>query len=990
MSAIRQKFLPKHQVLILRCYPRFQRGANVEVKPNSSELSYLLFYASSRRSKLPKVGAFLVKKTSSDIYRNRQGNVQVTLQILRALIESCSRDLPIFSSFVLQVLHDVLHSHHVALLESSVPTFEAFCNHYDVAQLAADPEHIKQFDDILNRYAQFASHNHAPAGKAPPSTNIAVRNRKAGMQAIKSLVSAESFAADNGRQLRVLVPVILENIYSDTPGLLLRLKSRELSQDERERNQRERARPGTNASYADDKSDADPIDALGTAEDADERALEDVAVLAMQCLRQVSAMDAPLQIRVATQCAVVFLTKHNQTQNPSGGQATTNSTLEHWAIELFQEVSNWSSVQTRFIVLVTLTDALTRSPIAEGALNDQLLLVRIIGSLLRSDTTFIGLSVNDVLIGFVNHILLLLQLGGQDSGVKPHRQQPTTHGLLDVSSEPSTERSPSTDHATETENTSKASPLRVLLLDELSGAIGDLATHIYYADQIGEMVGALLLRLKPPIAVVSSPTVAIENPSVTAEAIAESGNLQEDVTTDPYFSFGTARALALAAIKNIIEVSNSQRKDGQGAINRNRVPTSTWNGTQWLLCDPSGKVRKAYVDALITWMTFELDKSNLRVSQEQSKRARSTKHHDHQGNGSAIAKRALSNASKRSISNLRAHSNFLQLLTLAIHDNALQFAESEPDMLLLHLLLVSSIQKLGVNSVRHGLPMIFRLQEEIPNLESVSAKDAIGTLVHGYFWALSDVFDFDTRSIGRDIANEISRRSQLGLWRGQISVPALPVNEIRDPSDTPPRPHETTPRERTHALNPLTARTELVECINDAYFGSLLSPPSSPPTSPSRGRPMSSRSSSHKPPVFVTPTDQKLPQDILDQLLRPWSREECIAEADQKVAVARSSSVANSRSGSGSGREKTSGYLSPNGAVNVAESPGRSKIQNVSEIDLTRLGSTAGRQSVRVQELQRILETGQPARFAYRFSQPVPTSDADSDSMVSADVSSIT
>lgn len=74
MSSIRQKFRPKHQVLILKCYPRFQRN-NVDVKPNSSELSYLLFYASTRRSKLPKVGAFLEKKTASDIYRNRQGYV---------------------------------------------------------------------------------------------------------------------------------------------------------------------------------------------------------------------------------------------------------------------------------------------------------------------------------------------------------------------------------------------------------------------------------------------------------------------------------------------------------------------------------------------------------------------------------------------------------------------------------------------------------------------------------------------------------------------------------------------------------------------------------------------------------------------------------------------------------------------------------------------------------------------------------------------------
>lgn len=72
MNALQQKCRPKHQVLVLKCYPRTAKGA-VDVKPNSSELSYLLFYAQSRRSKIQKVGSFLEKKTASDVYRQRIG-----------------------------------------------------------------------------------------------------------------------------------------------------------------------------------------------------------------------------------------------------------------------------------------------------------------------------------------------------------------------------------------------------------------------------------------------------------------------------------------------------------------------------------------------------------------------------------------------------------------------------------------------------------------------------------------------------------------------------------------------------------------------------------------------------------------------------------------------------------------------------------------------------------------------------------------------------
>ena len=74
MHAIRQSCRPKHQVLILKCYPKFQKNV-VDVKPNSSELSYLLYYASTRRSKVQKVGAFLEKRTAHDVWRSKIGYV---------------------------------------------------------------------------------------------------------------------------------------------------------------------------------------------------------------------------------------------------------------------------------------------------------------------------------------------------------------------------------------------------------------------------------------------------------------------------------------------------------------------------------------------------------------------------------------------------------------------------------------------------------------------------------------------------------------------------------------------------------------------------------------------------------------------------------------------------------------------------------------------------------------------------------------------------
>lgn len=73
MNAVRQSCRPKHQVLVLKCYPKVPKNSSNDAKPNSSELSYLLYYASTRRSKLQKVGDFIEKRTASDVWKGHIG-----------------------------------------------------------------------------------------------------------------------------------------------------------------------------------------------------------------------------------------------------------------------------------------------------------------------------------------------------------------------------------------------------------------------------------------------------------------------------------------------------------------------------------------------------------------------------------------------------------------------------------------------------------------------------------------------------------------------------------------------------------------------------------------------------------------------------------------------------------------------------------------------------------------------------------------------------
>ncbi|KAH6846028.1 hypothetical protein B0T12DRAFT_217002 [Alternaria alternata] len=878
MNAARQACRPKHQVLVLKCYPKVQKS-DAEAKANSSELSYLLFYASTRRSKLQKVVDFLDKRATKDVWKVRTGNVQVTLQIVRALIEKCPRDLPLYASAVLHILRTILNSNDVTMVEESVPTFEALCAHQDPAALAADQDYIKKYEEIVQLYAQFASKETVKTGKAPVSWPVAVRYRKAGLQALKAIASSESLGSETGRQLGAVIPVILVNIHSESGAYLKRLEAREATKGEHDKELALRRRQSVSTARTDDE-DGDPIAASGTTEDADKLAEEEVGVLALQALRSIFQGVNRGQLRLATSAVLKFIASHVKSS-----QEATPSESSHWATTLMALICAWVPVQDRYTIPVGAVEALVRSPIVEDDLEQQLVLATIIDYLLASTINFIGLSVMDVLVGLISHSLLLLQLGGPGSNIVPHHQQTTS---VVGEKDPSNQSSTTNLDAVVTEVVKKPSNVRLQLLDTVQRCMADLATHVYYTDQISDMVEAILSRLKPSrLLSVSSTTEAIQNPEGAIDAVADSISMQEKTHVDRFFSFETARVTALDAVKAIIKTANARRPDGSTAsVSRSKVGVSVWEGTQWLLRDPSGQVRKAYVDALITWLNTEKNKEDLKIVDNYRRKEK-------ENDKNALARRAVSNASNRERVSKRGRDTFLPLLHLAVYENALHYVDSEADYLLLHLLLTTLVNRLGVNAARSGLPMIMRLQEDIVTIKDPGAKLRLGSLVHGYLWALSIALDFEVSSVGRALHNEISRRSSKGLWMKSIRVPPMPIELIETPHATPVAvPAEIVENE---ALKPFDNREALVEKISEGYSTSLYSPPSSPPGSPGRGA-NASIPTIHQP-VQQPPSHQgppELPFKVREDLLSDWTRDGCLSSHTKDSS---SASISGSKTG---------------------------------------------------------------------------------------------
>ncbi|GJC97281.1 Protein efr3 [Colletotrichum higginsianum IMI 349063] len=898
MNAIQQKCRPKHQVLVLKCYPRTNKGA-VDVKPNSSELSYLLFYATSRRSKIQKIGSFLEKKTASDVWRLRIGfvhssqgprgnvvsdpipfrNVQVTLRILTALIEKAPKDLPLVAPNVLKILDLILGSKDITMVESSIPTFEAFCENHDASSSFADQAYLAQYESIVRTYASLASTRQNP-GKGASSKPVLMRWRNAGLEAIRSVSSSEALSTVTGRQFDVIVPVILDNLWWDDDELLDTLLSR-IQMEEKVQTEKLRRRTSTaTVETGGTGGEANPIALTGTAFDVDKLAEEDIGVLAMQCLKQIFVVPNRPQIHSATGSLFQFI-ESRVTNGNTVVKTDEKSGKDHgWAISIYSAIARWAPVQDRYVILVTAMDHLLKAPVKDDNLSLHLALTAMIGSLLRSDVNLIGLSAMDVLLGLVQQMKKLIQLPGGFGRVEGEAEEAPSalQGAGDVFAQ------------------------RRELLERIQICIGDLATHVYYADQISDMISTILLRLKPSKSSSTSSSPQVENAEQPSSDELSSSQPQ----LETILSRNVGKTAALKAIKNILLVANPRAQmSGNLNLSRNRVPIQVWENTHWLLRDPEGEVRKAYVDALLTWLDRETTAADSTARDESAQHYRSSLKNSRELQPANVAQRAASNASNREKPS-RQRTHFLQLLHIAIYDNALQYVDYDPDIVLLHVLLTKLVAQLGVNAVQYGLPMVFRLQEDIPDAELPVQKVRLGSLCHGYFWAVTEKFDIENSAVGRAITNEVIRRRSKHFWTEGVAIPPPGLDFVGTPGVPKLQTKLPSTEVESEALLPFDDRASFVESIAVSYADTSASPPTSPPQSPGRNfsHPILSSSITTAPAVPGT----GLPTAFREHMLTDWSRDAAMLALQ---TGSKSESLAGSKTGTmGTNRH----HLTVNGA----------------------------------------------------------------------------
>ncbi|KAG0212996.1 plasma membrane localization protein [Mortierella sp. GBA30] len=215
--ATHSSFIPtryvKHASLINNCYP----SRPEEKGPKSSELSYLVFYATSKPAKLTKVGNFIERRVVRDYRKKRLSDVHCSLEIIKALLLESKAHLNIFSKNIVSILDTLLvDSSDLDIVRHCQNVFSCFCAAHDGSTLGVDVEFRTLYDRVVDRFASIAT-------LSGDSSN---RYRMIGLRALEAVVSSSAlYACDHKAQLNLVLPAILDCLIDSKNGVHIALES---------------------------------------------------------------------------------------------------------------------------------------------------------------------------------------------------------------------------------------------------------------------------------------------------------------------------------------------------------------------------------------------------------------------------------------------------------------------------------------------------------------------------------------------------------------------------------------------------------------------------------------------------------------------------------------------------------------------------------------------------------------------------------------------
>lgn len=663
---------PKHQKLILQCYPP---GRGADKRPNPSELSYLLYYASTRRSKLTKVGAFLESKTSTDVYKGRSGDIQVTLEIIKELIEKTHEDLNLFAANVITILLTVISSNDLALCQHASDVTSLFCQYHDGALFSGDPGYVDNFHQLVETYVSMANdHQQGP--------NM-LQWKVVGLKALKDFASSVAISTPTGlSHIHKIIPVLLSTLAVDTDGSTLQ----EIDSQIHSLNHRESRHYTTTPEQP--EFTGEPM----------------LFSLSIEGLKQFYDTTSNMVLKAAIVTTLAFIRE--------------KSCIESWASSLIITCAKWVPVQTRFTVVSTSIEKLVSLP--TDNIGAQFVLASMVSSLLSSSVNMIGLSVIDVQRSILYHQATLLKNVTKD-------------------------------------NYQTGEPSMADLIDKLRQCVVDLASHIYYATQIPDMLSELLLRFQDAVPQTNS-TVATGT-NTPNEALSE---VSSPVTNSDFHSLSISNLLK--AVTTILDMTSSHATH---AIDIS-LTISSWDGTQKLLTHVDPDVRVTFANTLIVLLI----NNSIDVDQVAPL-------------NSSTGFSPTSGPVGRILGELHSLSNIREFPLVS-------------DYLIIYHISTLLVTKLSVNGSIRSAALAYSLQEKAQELfanhEDNISQSPAATLSHAIALATLSLAIYHT--IGSNLEcevlssftqQEINRRKSAGLWYDPIEIPLTSefLTDVKTKSDLP-------------------------------------------------------------------------------------------------------------------------------------------------------------------------------------------------------------
>ncbi|ORY82157.1 hypothetical protein BCR37DRAFT_380110 [Protomyces lactucae-debilis] len=440
----------KHVKLTLACYPKSKTAA---AHPNSSELQYLAYYASSRPKKLIKVGLYIRQKVVKDVYWNRQTEIIVSLDICAALIEKCHNNLNLFARDVIQVLNSAvtLASKDTAMLDHVASCFSSLAKYLNESLLATDEVFAQQYNELLSSLASMAiQYRSEQDWKA---TKVCV-------EALQAACKSKGVAAPNAQiQIATLIRSSLEILYTTTEDALYGLRasfqrrSVDLAKHER--------RLSSMSATASRPTVTSPQ--MVQAESGCESAEWKVQVSALQTLRILFDTNDATQIRAASIEILSFFQAHQM--NDSG-----------WASTIIQFATAWAPINLRFHILGICLRELVSMATESWPDAKQSSLLYWIQGLLTSKVSLIGLSTVDVLETLMTFARTLAQMTDSATALS------VVHSIRLVREE----------------GAGRASNEKADFLLRFVRTAGSVSSHSYYEGQLSDLCQSVLGSLSSP------------------------------------------------------------------------------------------------------------------------------------------------------------------------------------------------------------------------------------------------------------------------------------------------------------------------------------------------------------------------------------------------------------------------------------------------------------------------------------------------------------